>query len=102
MEPETYEQLDVPKHLFGECYVYLQDDMKVNVQLYNERATSASIPTRVTCTVAESEIPMRASATPQYKKVLLDNGLTVQVPKHIVEGDKIIVNTIDHTYMSRA
>ncbi|TMW98411.1 hypothetical protein EJD97_004097, partial [Solanum chilense] len=92
MEPETYEQLDVPKHLFGECYVYLQDDMKVNVQLYNERAMSASIPTRVTCTVAESEIPMRASATPQYKKVLLDNGLTVQVPKHIVEGDKIIVN----------
>ncbi|KAG5631217.1 hypothetical protein H5410_002934 [Solanum commersonii] len=145
MEPETYEQLDVPKHLFGECYVYLQggekllfpspsllfqelfeksqfhlrpggkfqsiggsfgelgcgNDMKVNVQLYNERATSASIPTRVTCTVAESEIPMRASATPQYKKVLLDNGLTVQVPKHIVEGDKIIVNTIDHSYMSR-
>ncbi|KAF3640559.1 putative elongation factor P-like isoform 2 [Capsicum annuum] len=79
MEPETYEQLDVPNHLFGECYVYLQDDMKVHVQLYDERAMSVSSPRRVTCTVAESEIPMRASATPQYKKVLLDNGLTVQM-----------------------
>ncbi|XP_075095810.1 uncharacterized protein LOC107788318 isoform X1 [Nicotiana tabacum] len=102
MEPETYEQLDVPKHLFGESHVYLQDDMKVSVQMYDGRAMSASIPTRVTCTVAESEIPMRASATPQYKKVLLDNGLTVQVPKHILEGDKIIVNTTDNSYMSRA
>ncbi|XP_016579345.1 elongation factor P isoform X3 [Capsicum annuum] len=102
MEPETYEQLDVPKHLFGECYVYLQDDMEVHVQLYDERAMSASIPKRVTCTVAESEIPMRASATPQYKKVLLDNGLTVQVPKHVVEGDRIIVNTTNHSYVSRA
>lgn len=46
--------------------MFFIDDMKVNVQLYNERAMSASIPTRVTCTVAESEIPMRASATPQY------------------------------------
>ncbi|XP_033513863.1 uncharacterized protein [Nicotiana tomentosiformis] len=102
MEPETYEQLDVPKHLFGESHVYLQDDMKVSVQMYDGRAMSASIPTRVTCTVAESEIPMRASATPQYKKVLLDNGLTVQVPKHILEGDKIIVSTTDNSYMSRA
>ncbi|XP_016579342.1 elongation factor P isoform X2 [Capsicum annuum] len=101
MEPETYEQLDVPKHLFGECYVYLQDDMEVHVQLYDERAMSASIPKRVTCTVAESEIPMRASATPQYKKVLLDNGLTVQVPKHVVEGDRIIVNTTNHSYSLR-
>ncbi|PHU04261.1 hypothetical protein BC332_25083 [Capsicum chinense] len=63
---------------------------------------SVSIPRRVTCTVAESEIPMRASATPQYKKVLLDNGLTVQVPKYVVEGDRIIVNTTNHSYVSRA
>ncbi|PHT25181.1 hypothetical protein CQW23_35182 [Capsicum baccatum] len=102
MDPETYEQLDVPKHLFGEFYVYLQDDMEVHVQLYDERAMSVSIPRRVTCTVAESEIPMRASAAPQYKKVLLDNGLTVQVPKHVVEGDRIIVNTTNHSYVSRA
>ncbi|PHT69930.1 hypothetical protein T459_25034 [Capsicum annuum] len=89
MEPETYEQLDVPNHLFGECFVYLQDDMKVHVQLYDERAMSVSIPRRVTCTVAESEIPMRASATPQYKKVLLDNGLTVQNKKKLVEATTI-------------
>lgn len=48
---------------------FFTDDMKVSVQMYDGRAMSASIPTRVTCTVAESEIPMRASATPQYVSI---------------------------------
>nr|GMD14903.1 elongation factor P-like [Ipomoea batatas] len=101
MEPNTYAQLDVPKHLFGDSYVFLQDDMRVCVQLYDERPMSASIPTRVTCTVAETPIQVKgASVTPQYKKAVLDNGVTVQVPGHILPGDKIIINTTDNSYMS--
>nr|GMD19395.1 elongation factor P-like [Ipomoea batatas] len=103
MEPNTYAQLDVPKHLFGDSYVFLQDDMRVCVQLYDERPMSASIPTRVTCTVAETPIQVKgASVTPQYKKAVLDNGVTVQVPGHILPGDKIIINTTDNSYMSKA
>ncbi|CAN4121262.1 unnamed protein product [Withania somnifera] len=94
---ETIERVFVTEKSF--TYLYT-DDETGNIVLMEPM--SASIPTRVTCTVAESEIPMRASATPQYKKVLLDNGLTVQVPKHILEGDKIIVNTTNHSYVSRA
>ncbi|CAH9094556.1 unnamed protein product [Cuscuta europaea] len=103
MEPDTYAQLDVPQHLFGDSYVYLQDDMKVSVQLYDERPMSASIPSRVTCTVAEAQIQVKgASVTPQYKRVVLDNGLTIMVPGHILSGDRIVVNTTDNTYMYKA
>ncbi|KAL2540826.1 elongation factor P (EF-P) family protein [Abeliophyllum distichum] len=77
MDSETYGQLDVPKHLFGESVVYLQDDMKAE--------------------------PIKGiGATPHYKKVLLDNGLTIQVPAHILSGDKILVNTTDNSYISKA
>ncbi|CAA2986465.1 uncharacterized protein LOC111405849 isoform X2 [Olea europaea var. sylvestris] len=103
MDSETYGQLDVPKHLFGESVVYLQDDMKVIVQLYDERPMSASVPHRVTCTVTEAAEPIKGiGATPHYKKVLLDNGLTIQVPAHILSGDKILVNTTDNSYISKA
>ncbi|CAI9768664.1 unnamed protein product [Fraxinus pennsylvanica] len=55
------------------------DDMKVTVQLYDERPMSASVPQRVTCTVMEAAEPIKGiGATPHYKKVLLDNGLTIQ------------------------
>ncbi|XP_039119576.1 elongation factor P isoform X2 [Dioscorea cayenensis subsp. rotundata] len=38
----------------------------------------------------------------RYKRVLLDNGLTVLAPPFIAAGDEIVVNTTDDTYMTRA
>ncbi|KAI5659335.1 hypothetical protein M9H77_28128 [Catharanthus roseus] len=103
VQPETYVQINVPKHLFGDSVAYLQDDMKVTLQLFDGRPLSATIPTKVTCTVAEAQVYLKGStATPQYKKVKLDNGLTVQVPNHIIAGDKVIINTTDNSYISRA
>ncbi|KAL6511140.1 hypothetical protein OROGR_022264 [Orobanche gracilis] len=103
MEPETYSQLEVPSHLFGDSLVYLQDDMEITVQLYDERPLSATIPHRVTCTVAEADEALKGSSksTPS-KRVLLDNGITVQVPAHIEVGDKVVVNTTNNSYVSRA
>ncbi|KAL3529796.1 hypothetical protein ACH5RR_009118 [Cinchona calisaya] len=103
MDPDTYSQINVPRDLFGESLPYLQDDMKVTLQLYDKRPMSASIPQKVTCIVAEAQVHVKGStATPQYKKVKLDNGLTVQVPAHVLAGEKIIINTTDHSYVSRA
>ncbi|PSR86909.1 Elongation factor P like [Actinidia chinensis var. chinensis] len=102
-DPKTYDQLDVPKALFGEAAVYLKDDMKVTVQLYDQKPMSASVPQRVTCKVVEAQVPMKGiAATPHYKKVLLDNGLTVQVPAHVLAGDQIVINTSDNSYLTRA
>ncbi|XP_051134364.1 uncharacterized protein LOC127253693 [Andrographis paniculata] len=101
MEPETYVQLEVPRHLFGESLVYLQDDMRISVQLYNEQAMSVSIPQKVTCTVAEASEALKGSGPTPYKRVLLDNGVTVQVPAHVEAGDKIVVNTTDNSYVGR-
>ncbi|XP_039119577.1 elongation factor P isoform X3 [Dioscorea cayenensis subsp. rotundata] len=36
----------------------------------------------------------------RYKRVLLDNGLTVLAPPFIAAGDEIVVNTTDDTYMT--
>ncbi|KAJ4971290.1 hypothetical protein NE237_004389 [Protea cynaroides] len=103
MEPNTFEQIEVHKDLFGKAAAYLKDEMKVSLQLYDGKPMSASVPTRITCTVAEAQDPMKGlTATPQYKKVLLDNGLTVQAPSFIRSGDQIVMNTIENTYITRA
>ncbi|XP_059659372.1 uncharacterized protein LOC132306138 isoform X6 [Cornus florida] len=102
MEPNTFEQVDLPKDMLGEAVAYLKDDMKVNVQLYDGKPVSASIPQRVTCKVVEAQAPIKGiGATPHTKKVLLDNGLTVQVPPFILAGEEIVINTLDNTYMTR-
>ncbi|XP_021728799.1 uncharacterized protein LOC110695882 [Chenopodium quinoa] len=102
-DPETFEQLEVPKELFGKNAVYLKEDMTVRVQYYDGRPMSTTVPYRVTCTVVEAQAPMKGlSVNPQYKKVLLDNGLTVLAPPFIVTGDAIVVNTADDSYITRA
>ncbi|XP_022147596.1 uncharacterized protein LOC111016484 isoform X1 [Momordica charantia] len=106
MDPDTYEQLEVPEELFGKAAMYLQDDMKVMVQLFNDTPLSASVPKRVTCVVKEAQPPMKGiAATPKEKKAVLDNGMTIKVskvPPHVVIGDVVVINTEDDSYIERA
>lgn len=97
MDPDTLDQIEVSKDLFNKDCLYLRDEMKVKVQFYDDKPLSASVPKRVTCIVKEA-----IAATPRNKKVALDNGLTIEVPPHIVAGDAIIVNTEDDSYIERA
>uniref|UniRef100_A0A0D9W0D6 Translation elongation factor P/YeiP central domain-containing protein n=1 Tax=Leersia perrieri TaxID=77586 RepID=A0A0D9W0D6_9ORYZ len=103
MEPETFEQLEVSKELFGKAAAYLKDEMKVTLQYFDGRPMSASVPARVTCTVVEAQPHSKGiTAQPQYKRVLLDNGLTVLVPPFVEAGENIVVSTADDSYMTRA
>ncbi|XP_008813733.1 elongation factor P isoform X1 [Phoenix dactylifera] len=103
MEPSTFEQLEVPKELFGKAAGYLKEDLTVTLQYYDGKPMSASVPQRVTCTVVEAQPYTKGlTAAPQYKRVVLDNGLTVHVPPFVEAGDKIVINTTDDSYMTRA
>ncbi|XP_010257640.1 PREDICTED: uncharacterized protein LOC104597664 isoform X3 [Nelumbo nucifera] len=103
MEPNTFEQMEIHKDMFGKNAAYLKDDMAVTLQFYDGKLMSASVPHRVTCTIAEAQDPMKGiTATPQYKRALLDNGLTVMVPSFIRTGDEVVINTTDDSYITRA
>ncbi|KAG0500626.1 hypothetical protein HPP92_000698 [Vanilla planifolia] len=95
MDPSTFEQLEVSKELF--------DDMKVTVQYCDGKPLSASVPQRVTCTVVEAQPHSKGlTAAPQYKRVVLHNGLTVMAPPFIEVGDQIVLNTSEDKYLERA
>ncbi|KAK8551042.1 hypothetical protein V6N12_039714 [Hibiscus sabdariffa] len=101
-EDQTFDQLQVPLDLFGKSAAYLKEEMKVRLQLYDGRPLTAAVPKRVTCTIKETQTPMKGvSATHRYKKALLDNGLAVQVPPYLDAGEEIIINTEDDSYIGR-
>eukprot|EP00249_Psilotum_nudum_P004628 c18132_g1_i2 orf=47-730(+) len=103
MEPTTFEQLEVPKILFGNGAAYLSDGLLVTVQFFDGKPLSAAVPSRVTCTVVEAEPSFKGqTATPVYKKVLLQNGRHVMVPPFISTGSQIVIDTTDDTYVTRA
>ncbi|KAK9022411.1 hypothetical protein V6N11_002679 [Hibiscus sabdariffa] len=91
-EDQTFDQLQVPLDLFGKSAAYLKEEMKVRLQLYDGRALTAAVPKRVTCTIKETQTPMKGvSATHRYKKALLDNGLAVQVNCFIFSMAELLV-----------
>lgn len=103
MDPNTFEQVEVSRKLFGDAAVYLKEDVPVTLHVYDEKVMSASIPPKVTCTVVDAQSTSKGlTATPRYKKVTLDNGLTVSAPQFIKSGDEIVVNTMDDSYVTRA
>jgi len=103
MEPETYDQITVPKEIIGDQSVYLQENMAVTLNLHEGVPVSAEIPARVTLEVVEADPVVKGqTASSSYKPALLSNGLRTMIPPYIGPGTKIVVLTEDGSYQERA
>lgn len=103
MDTETYEQLELQSDFVGERATFLQDGMTVTVELFEGRPIGVSLPAQVTLTVAETEPVVKGqTAANSFKPAVLDNGVKVMVPPFISEGESIVVDTEEVTYLRRA
>lgn len=103
MNQETFDQIAVSKDLIGDQAVWLQENMKVILSIFNEQAVGIQLPARVTVEVTETEPAIKnQTASSSYKPAICDNGARVMVPPHIATGTRIVVQTEDGTYVERA
>ena len=104
MDMESYEQIELSIDFVGEDQArFLQDGMKTLVQMYEDRPIGIKLPVQVVLTVTEADPVMKGgTAAPSYKSAVLENGMKIQVPPFISQGEKIIVATEDGSYVSRA
>ncbi|KAH7307228.1 hypothetical protein KP509_22G050600 [Ceratopteris richardii] len=103
MESDTFEQVEVSKDMFGNGAAYLTDGMALTGQVADGKLLAVSVPNRVTCKVIEAEPSFKGqTATPVYKRAVLENGQKIMVPTFVDAEDLIVVNTIDNSYVSRA
>ena len=103
MEPETFEQIAVPKDIIGDQSVYLQENMPVSINLHDGVPISAELPQRVTLEIVEADPVVKGqTASSSFKPAVLSNGLRVMVPPHIQAGTRVVVMTEDGSYVERA
>lgn len=103
METTTYEQIELAEDFVGERAAFLQDGMNVQLQLHSDKPIGIKLPETVTLEVTEADPSIKGqTAASSYKKAVLENGLSVQVPPFIETGDRIIVSTDDVAYVKRA
>lgn len=103
MNMSTFEQIHISKDIIGEPAKFLQDNMIVTVTSYSGEIIGVLLPDTVTMEVIEADAVVKGqTATSSYKSAVLENGVRILVPPHIDAGTKIIVNTIEGTYVERA
>lgn len=103
MNMESYEQISVPKDVIGDQAAYLAENMECHVGVYNDVPVSIELPARVVLEVVETEPAMKGqTATSSYKPAVLSNGVRTNVPPFVTTGTRIVVMTIDGSYVERA
>jgi elongation factor P len=103
MNQETYDQLTLSDETLGGTMNYLLPNTVISVDFYEGQAVGIELPNTVTLEVVETEPALRgATASASYKPAKLETGLVVQVPPFIEVGTKILVDTREDKYLSRA
>ena len=103
MDLESYEQIELASVQIEEELKYLLENMEVHIQSYQGEMLGIELPNTVVLTVAETEPGIKGdTASGGSKPAKMETGLMVNVPFFVNEGDKLIINTTDGSYVSRA
>jgi len=103
MDLESYEQIELPEKQIEYELQFLKENMEVHIQSYQAEVLGVELPTTVELEVAETEPGIKGdTASGGSKPAKMETGLTVQVPFFVNAGDKLIINTSDGSYSSRA
>jgi len=103
MDPETFDQTQVPGTILGDRLPFLQENMTVNVRLIEGDPVAMDLPELVTVEIAEADPVVKGqTASSSYKPAMLVNGIKTMVPPFITTGERIVVRTEDASYVERA
>ena len=89
----------------GKLGAYLQDLeqvlLKSVVDEEDERPLFITLPKTCSCKVVQVEERGEATVTPSTNNAILSNGRKVSVPRHVVEGDEILVRLSDESFVEK-
>ena len=103
MDQENFEQLNIPKDIIGDPVVFLAEAMICKVMTFEGVALSVELPPSVTLELVEADPVVKGqTASSSYKPAKLSNGVRILVPPFVEAGVRVVVNTVDGSYVERA
>lgn len=103
MDLNTYEQIELPGDVIEDELKYLLENSECNIIMYGSETLGVDLPNTVELNVKETEPGIRGdTSSGGSKPAVMETGLVVQVPFFINADDRLIINTSDGSYVSRA
>lgn len=102
MDPESFEQTEVPAAVLGDQVKLLEAGMKLPVEMLDGRPVSVVFPDVLDVRIADTSPPAHQQQMSAFKPARLENGLEVMVPLFVKTGDTIRLDVANMRYMDRA
>lgn len=102
MDPETFEQFQLPADIVDTAANYLKEGDNLNLQFFGEKVINVELPKNLYLEVTYAEDVVKGDTTSSVlKDATLETGITVKVPAFIKTGDIISVDTATGEYRER-
>lgn len=103
MDPDTYDQMNLPAELIGDNKVYLTPNLRIQISFVEGKPISVELPNTVELTVIDTPPQVKgATATNQLKEATCEGGAKIRVPAFVEIGTKVKIDTRTGEYLSRA
>ncbi|MGR5070347.1 MULTISPECIES: elongation factor P-like protein EfpL [Vibrio] len=104
MDNEDYSQYTFKHNEIEDELLFINEDTQgIHLILINGSAVGIELPSSVELVIEETDPSIKgASASARSKPARFASGLVIQVPEYIATGDRVIINTAERKYMSRA
>ncbi len=102
MDPESYEQVELPRATIGDAAVFLTPNCVCETCFVEAELMSVELPNTVELTVTDTPPNVKgATATNQAKEAICEGGANVKVPPFVENGTVIKVDTRTGEYLGR-
>ena len=102
MDPESFDQVNLPNGVIGDSAPYLKDGIQVYILFWNDKPLTIDLPPKMEFKVVETDPGVKGNSVSNlYKSAKLDNGMMTRVPLFINEGEAVIIDTRDGSYTER-
>jgi elongation factor P len=102
MNPENYEQTEIPVAMVGPRAPFLEAGMKLPVDFVDGRPAHVLFPGMVEVKIMDTAPAAHQQADSAFKPAKLANGVEVMVPQFLKTGDMIRLDLENMKYVDRA
>lgn len=102
MDPESFEQFQLPNSDMGDASDYLKESDEVTLQFFGDRVINVELPKNLYLEVTYTEEVVKGDTTSSVlKDATLETGKVIKVPAFIKVGDVVSVDTATGEYRER-
>lgn len=103
MNTANYEQVALNDEDLGDMAQWLSPGLRIQAEFYEGAPIGVTLPASMELTVVSTEPSLKGATVSNVNKpAKLENGVTIQVPPFVNQGDKIRVDPAEGRYIERA